>query len=536
MKKLFLYAAILCIGTVFLSACEKNFLDVNNNPNSPGQADATLVFTNALTSTASLTTDFIFGAGPSGANSLSYFMNYLGLSSNYQIDYTITRNDYTSNDFTNVWFDAYHNLNDYNYVEQTASGQSKWFLVGAAKVMKALDFHMLVDCYNDIPYTDALTLATTNNATPKYDKAQDIYNALITELDSAVSIFENSSLLQSYNPGSADVMFGGSASSWAQFANTLKLRMLLHEVNASGQLAMIQAEMQKISNDPNGLLGAGQSALINPGYASDAQNHVSPFYYIAGYTLTYAIFNPDQTANTYFINKLTAYNDTRLGYFYNSNGGSFTGNPFGTPNNSSASFTGGPVPPNNTNLPFDYTLKPTDPTPPSNWGILQSPTQASVILPSWESLFLQAEAVQRGLLTSTFTAQQLYEQAITDNFTYLNVFTDGHTINLDPTFWASKYFGQNIANVGWNASTADPIQAIITQKYISLAMMSDLEAWTDFRRTGFPIDLPTSNDAARKYDFITRFIYPQGEYDTNGDNVKTEGTITPVSPKPFWMP
>jgi hypothetical protein len=67
-------------------------------------------------------------------------------------------------------------------------------------------------------------------------------------------------------------------------------------------------------------------------------------------------------------------------------------------------------------------------------------------------------------------------------------------------------------------------------------MIAPLEAWTDYRRTGFPSDLPTSNDPARKYDYAFRLIYPQTEFDTNEGNVKQEGTVTPVSPKPFWMP
>jgi hypothetical protein len=155
---------------------------------------------------------------------------------------------------------------------------------------------------------------------------------------------------------------------------------------------------------------------------------------------------------------------------------------------------------------------------------------------SWESLFLQAEATARGLMPGgSAAAQTFYQQAVTDHFTFLNVYTDGVTVN-SPASFATAYLAQPIVNVAWPGSVADQLQCIITQKYISLGMIGPLEAWTDYRRTGFPSDLPPSNDPARKYDYAYRLIYPQTEFDTNEGNVKAEGTVTPVSPKPFWMP
>jgi hypothetical protein len=288
-KKSLLKCLVLAAGTMLLGSCEKNFLNVNNSPNSPSSADPALVFSNALQQTAGVMTDLISGTGPSGANSLCYPMNYYSLSSNYQIDFTITRNDYTTNDFTNVWTDAYHNLNDYSYVITNSEAQGKWFLAAASKVMVALDYQILVDCYNDVPYTQALSLVDSGVSQPAYDKGQAVYNAILGQLDSAITIFETPSLLSTYSVGSADIMWGGQAPQWVQFANSLKLRILMHEVNVTSQASTIQAEMAKIAADPNGLMGPGVSASVNPGYASDAQNHVNPLYYLNGYTVTGAL-------------------------------------------------------------------------------------------------------------------------------------------------------------------------------------------------------------------------------------------------------
>lgn len=523
-----------CGLVLFALACNKNFLNVNNNPNAPSSGAPSLIFTNAVTFTATI----INGNGGSGYGdffNLNYPMSYEALSSNYQVAYNITRNNYTSTDFAGVWTDIYHNLNDYLQVEQGASVGGEPFLVASAKVMEALDYQMLVDAYNDVPFSQALQLpgGVTN---PAYDAAQGVYNACLGELDTAITILESDSVTGPgmYNPGSADPMFGGASTSWVQLANTIKLRILLHEVNVSSQSATIQAEAAKIASDANGCLGAGQTAFVNPGYATDASSHLNPLWSTMGYTITGALANADQSANSYFIAKLGAYNDPRVGFFYlcNPSTGLPVGNPFGIPTNASSTYVGsGAQTDANGNTIYPYNIA----TSQSLWGILQSPTQPSILVSSWESLFLQAEAAERGLLPGgDAAARSDYEAAITDDFTYLNVYTDGNNSG-NPSSFASAYFGQPLVNVGWTSSP-DKIQAIITQKYISLCFTNVEEAWTDYRRTGYPGDLPLSTDPAALYPRVLRFIYPQSEYDSNKDNVDKEGTVSPVSPKIFWMP
>ncbi len=526
---------IFCGLALLAMGCNKGFLNVNNNPNQPSSGAPSLIFTNAVSFTATI----INGNGGSGFGdffNLNYPMSYDALSSNYQVAYNITRNNYTSTDFAGVWTDIYHNLNDYLQVEEGAEAGGEPFLVAGSKVMEALDYQMLVDAYGDVPYSQALQLpgGVTN---PAYDRAQDIYNGCLGKLDTAIAIFESDSVTGPgmYNPGSADILFGGTATSWVQLANTLKLRILLHEINVSSQATTIQAEAAKIAADPNGCLGSGQTAYVNPGYATDAAAHLNPLWSTMGYTITGALANADQSANSYFIAKLGGYNDPRTGFFYLCalSTGLPSGNPFGIPTNASATYVGsGPqVDANSGSTIFPYNVS----TSQTSWGILKSATQPAILVSSWESLFLQAEAIERGLLPGgDAAAKTAYEAAITDNFNYLNVYTDGTTTGA-PSDYASTYYGQAITNVGWTAST-DKIQAIITQKYISLCFTNVEEAWTDYRRTGYPSDLPLSTDPAAIYPRVLRFVYPQSEYDSNDANVEKEGTVSPVAPTIFWMP
>jgi hypothetical protein len=505
---------------VLLCGCGRKYLEVNNNPNAPTSGAAVLLFTNAEAQTAAtINSDFF---------EMNYSMDYTSLE---YLLLNIARNNFTSNDFSGVWSDCYHNLQDYRSIELSSSPGAPFF-VAAAKTMEALNFQMLVDGYNNIPYAQALQLSSgvTN---PGYDSGQVVYNGCLAKLDSAIAIFESDSVMAAgaYNPGTGDIMFQGNAVSWIKLANTLKLRMLLHEINVSSQAANIRAEAAKIAADPYGCLGQGQTAFVNPGYATDAAGHLNPLWSTMGYNINGGVANNEQRSNTYFIGKLKGYNDPRLAFFYCSNAaGEVLGNPFGDPNNANATYVGsGPGPASSPNIP-PYAIP-----GPALYGILQTPTQPAILLSSWESLFLQAEAAFRGLLPGgDAAAMNYYQQAITDNFIYLNVYTNG-TITGNPTAFATSYFSQALNGVGWAAST-DKLQTIITQKYIALCYTNVEESWTDFRRTGFPADLAVSDDPAVLYPHVLRFIYPQSEYDANANNVSKEGNVTPVSPKIFWMP
>lgn len=521
MKILYIISFTLLVALIG-GGCSKKYLDVNNNPNAPTSGASLLIFTNAEAQTAvTINGGDFFNA--------DYFMCYKSL---IYLFYNISRNNYTSNDFTGVWSDCYHNLQDYAVVKASARTAREHFLVAAAQTMEALNFQMLVDAYNNVPYSQALRLSEgiTN---PAYDDGQTVYNGCISKLDSAIALFESDSVgaAGAYNPGSADILFQGNVVSWIRLANTLKLRILLHEVNVSSQTTAIQAEAAKIAADPNGCLGAGQTAFVNPGYATDQSGHLSPLWSARGYNINGGVANLQQRPNTYFMAKLSGLHDPRTPFFYCSDdNGQVEGNPTGLPTNANSTYIGSGVGPDPSNpLPRPYGIG-----GPNLYGILQSPTQPAILLSSWESLFLQAEAAHRGLLPGgDAAAKAFYQQAITDNFNYLNVYTNGTTTG-SPESFASAYYSQALANAGWDASP-DKLQAIITQKYISLCFTNVEEAWTDFRRTGFPADLQVSNDPAVLYPRVQRFIYPQSEYNANADNVSKEGNVTMASPKIFWQ-
>ncbi len=183
-------------------------------------------------------------------------------------------------------------------------------------------------------------------------------------------------------------------------------------------------------------------------------------------------------------------------------------------------------------------------------GLLQSATQGSLLFSGAESLFLQAEAALDGAITGN--PQALYEAGITASFVQSqaggtitpastanggNVQTVGFNYTAPSaatsTALAVTYYSQDVNNVGWVASS-NKEQAIITQKWIALTGLFTLEAWNEYRRTGYPA-LPTSQDPAKVNPTLpTRVLYPLSELNTNPTNLGKEGTISPFTSKIFW--
>lgn len=76
-----------------------------------------------------------------------------------------------------MWNSTYDNLQNYQYVLDNTVGSTEYaYYNAAAKVMKAYNYELLVNTYNDVPYSEAFK--GTNKLQPKYDKAEDIYRDL----------------------------------------------------------------------------------------------------------------------------------------------------------------------------------------------------------------------------------------------------------------------------------------------------------------------------------------------------------------------
>jgi len=492
---LFSLATLLLFG-----ACKEGYLDVNTDPNNATSSTPELVLSTALNVTASRLTHHEIGAFWSGQWSPT------GSVSGFQTEKTYT----VSADFRQgIWTGVYDNLNDYQYVENRATELKQSALVGIAKTMKAFNFQILVDTYGNIPYTDALK--GTGVIRPKYDDAKTIYEDLIKQLDAALVELNKPISTDNPSPAGADLVFKGNMPKWVKFANTLKLRILLRQTNVAGRDAYIKGEIAKITG---GYLGAGEDALSDPGYQKSA-GKLNPFYENYGFTAsdTKAGNKDFYTYSDFYIKTLKGFNDPRLPRLaYVPDDAAFRadyrGVPFGEGNDLYTA-------------PKISAIGPALLPQVATAGASDLYKRAQPVMLAAESFFLQAEAVQRGYLT-TGTAKDLYQKGIVESFRYFGVTNAGTA--------AATYYALETANVGWDSST-DKIEAIITQKWIANTGINGFEAWSDFRRTGFP-KVPLSTKAQGTQHPL-RLIYPNSELGTNPENVKAQGEVTAFT-KLFW--
>jgi hypothetical protein len=148
-------------------------------------------------------------------------------------------------------------------------------------------------------------------------------------------------------------------------------------------------------------------------------------------------------------------------------------------------------------------------------------------MPACESLFLQAEAVQRGYL-SGLTADSLYRSAVSESFRILGV--------SGPAAAAAAYTGQPDNRVNFSLAP-DKIQVIVVQAWAAYNMIDPIESWNNWRRLGVPADLPVSIYPGTTASHIPyRLLYPLSEYNNNSANVNAQGSINNMTSKIFWMP
>jgi len=501
MKKL---TIILFITAFITGGCGKKFLDINQNPNQPTHVGLAVILSAALQGSVNdLAIDF---------PSVTRWDAYWSRSGNYVPDvqteaYSIP-NNYTDAEWTRI----YLTLNAYHNMEIQGKQQNLPFYIAVAKLMKAFHFSILVDVYNDVPYSKAFD--PLNSVHPAYDKGVNIYADLFKQIDSAIIYFDLAkntvtSQDQSYDGVYGTLSAGDEMDAWIRFANTLELKLLIHQSQVTSQAAFISSQIASIVANGRGFIGAGQGASVNPGY-TNSTNKISPFYgffyLVTAPTTNVAYYR----ANTYAVNFYNTTNDPRIGYFFDpvantsTYAGNFDGDPAAVPNSSTSAI---------------------------GTGVLKGPTQSIWLLSDFESLFLQAEAAQRGWIAGS--AQTFYESAITQSFTYLYLKADNSTLSGDPVADATAYYTQGIANVDWAAS-ANKLTAILTQKWAALDGINWEEAWTDFRRTGIPA-LPISASNTHVVPKIPiRFLYPQVELNTNGSNVPSLPANAQFTSVIFW--
>ncbi|MBC5994785.1 SusD/RagB family nutrient-binding outer membrane lipoprotein [Pontibacter cellulosilyticus] len=345
------------------------------------------------------------------------------------------------------------NKEDNKLADQAGNG-SKNNQVAVARILKAYYFWFLTDNYGDIPYFDALK--GNEVLQPKYDKQQDIYNDLFKELTEAVAMI---------NEGEAgvtgDILMNGDMAAWKRFANTARLFMALRIMKVNP--AKAQTEMAAALNA--GVIESNAQNVTFDFIGSDPHNW-NPWYenYSNDNRNDYAI---SERLGNYMIDT----KDPRVFVYGEVLNGEVKPLPYG----SSAA----------KNIPGIY----------SRIGsALQDAGASAPIFTYAQVLFAKAEALNRGFsVPGSGTAATLYTDGIKASWQFWGVYNEAK-------------FNEFIAQPEIAYTATNGLQKIITQKWVH-QYQNGFEAWTDWRRTGYPV-LTAAPDAVDARGIPRRMGYP----------------------------
>jgi hypothetical protein len=514
MKRTSIYI-LIALFLIGFTGCEE-WLDVNQNPNDLTESTKELVLT-GVTKT--------YGERQqlgSGFTLLGAWIGYFGHSGGWSGWNNVKSYRIIASDFNGFWDGPYpSDLTNLRFVEEKGMEDGNMAFVAVAKIMKSGLYQRLVDVYGDIPYSEAVK-GFDGITTPKYDDAQEIYEDLVVELDWAINelnaILTDPGRVGTETMGSEDLINHGDLTKWMQYANTLKLRILLQQSGMTGRTAYIQEKINTtsalgyVSSETTGHI------TMNPGYQPNTNGKMNPLFsgYGKNYQGNFTSGHQQFGLNSFLHNLYTTTSDPRMEICWLP--GVVTLN-YNFP----------------AQLGMDAALMP-------HWNshaILMSEgiygpegTQAGgngsgdiVVMSTMEANFLIAEAIQRGFLTSYegMDAKQWYEEAIWESFYYYGMNKKMSTADITTEF--DNYMGQAVDLISWDDSP-DKLKAIIYQKYIAGVGVYHFSTWSDYRRTGWP-DAAFGTDysmISHYFDIVkaqvpVRLAYPQRELNINSLNV-----------------
>lgn len=509
MKKILLYTLV---ASAVMTGCQK-YIDVNTNPNKATVTQANYVFANALNSSARVQAGGMHITGGSWTGQYGHSTSFTG--GGQEKTYIFTNNDFN-------YFDGpYDNLADYQYVIDHAAADGFPHLIGPSMIMQVYMFQKLVDMYGNIPYSEALF--GTKFVTPKYDDAATIYQALTAKLTAAVTLINSTTFPANET---SDIYFNASKTRWKQFANTLKLRLIVRRSNVSGYNAA--TDIATISAD--GFIDA--PVLSNPGYVK-SQGKLNQYYQNYGFNENDAPTGDFRKMGAPIVDWLKNSSDVfRLSRICSA---------IGDPNNDLFSLS----PTDYKGVPLGGAGTPYLSSAVSAMGRMVvkkgDATRSLVLMSDAEAYFLRAEAVQRGWLAGS--AQSLYEEGVRRSFqlcanTYAPSIATATVAQANSA--ANAYLSGGLLQADWAASP-DKLKAIWVQKWVALCNIDGSEVWAEYRRTNSPTNtngnLPTGQTAqsvATSQTQPLRLYYPLRESNVNTANVPLTGTTYVFNTRIFW--
>ncbi|NGP88363.1 SusD/RagB family nutrient-binding outer membrane lipoprotein [Fodinibius halophilus] len=487
-------SVLLLIG-LFITSCDSfsDFGDMNTNPTTADQVEPAMKLTTLQLATAGTRYEMWRAQLLYGENVSQHLVNaFYGGGNNYteSIDWLTAfwNTAYSGNEISErAQVKGVENL-IHQLKQKEEAGESVNNMLGIARIMRVFIYHRITDLYGDIPYSEAGKGYIEREFTPVYDKQEEIYNDFFSELDAAVNQLDPSG--SSY--GGNDLMYNGDVAKWQRFANSLRLRLALRLVKVD----ITKAENQAVAaiNAPGGVMTSNDDiamvkhqdgpsngpAGMNSNPISEAMNDGGDHEFVA------------QTLVDWMKNA----NDPRLEVYAETDSSAYVGFPSGYTSTSVQNHPSFNATTNNYARVNSMLIDREDPT------FFQTYAEVE---------FMLAEVAARGWTAGN--AQDHYEAGVEAAMNYLSLYDANGGANI-----SSGDISNYLANNPYNASgTLDQQLEQINSQYWAAVFLNGIEAWSNFRRSGYPDLEPAlvdSNDPppGNQTDgqIPRRLTYPEG--------------------------
>ena len=364
--------------------------------------------------------------------------------------------------FTSTWDSGYASLlTDLQTISKSPLANDNYRAV--ATVLRSWVFLLLTNLYGDVPYSEY-----GKTVTPSYDSQEDILRGLLKELEEA-----EGKLTAANGAIEGDLIYSGDIKKWRKYARSLRLRIALEIADRDAQTA--QSVISSLYNDRSSLIASNDDIAqfnftTSPQWNPWAEAFAS---------------RDDQRVSKTLIDKLTDLNDPRLSAFAQLPQDASVTHYVGGGNGLNADAA------NNQGF---YKLS----RPGSKFLQDEAP---AIFYTYAEVLFIFAESAARALINAD--AEALYNQAIAASLEQYgtidaNSYLSQDAVKYDAQKWAEK--------IGW-------------QKWIAYYGQGP-DAYTDWRRLGYPQLQPGPNSALPAGQLPRRFYYPSTEQSLNGENYR----------------
>jgi hypothetical protein len=463
MKKISLFVLLL----ITFASCKK-YLDVNISPNNPPSVPVTTLL-------PTTTIGLAFANSNDLDRATSALVQHIAGVANQTAAYDIYNLDGA---FDNQWNGEIYgtDLSDLQIIINQHSATSPVYS-GIAKLEMAYLYSMATDLWGEVPYSQAAQ--GTKSLFPRFDKQEDIYQG-----NSSLGITSLFDLVKSgladlgktpnvLTPGTDDIVYKGDTTKWIRMGNTLLLKLAIQVSNKNPALATSTIASVIAGN-----------RYIN----SNALDFEVPFGATVGnqnalYTFNNLNRTGDQMLSLRLLNLEKNLNDTvRLAKFFTKPTGAFVA----FDNGSTAT-----APAVATRSKYNTYLT----------GVSgEAPIR---ILTNFQAQFILAEAAL--ILGTAGDANAYYQAGITASMQKVGM-TAAEIAN---------YFATNPTVVTLSGTVEEQRKQIITQKYIAW-IGNGIEAYNDYRRTGYPVLALVNNAAGDNPNVIpTRLPYTPAELAAN---------------------